>query len=100
MGAKLAGDRFEKRFQNSPSANEPPMRALDLVHNGVGVMLHFLWQGGGHRSSEFKPQCSNFKDKKSMAKPTSPSLHSPGRPDYPLSRVRSYRSDAGGCRRH
>ncbi len=33
---------FEKCLQNGASADKPPMRALDLVHDGVCMLLHFL----------------------------------------------------------
>jgi hypothetical protein len=47
-GLRTTDDLLQKSLQNCSPADEPPMRALDLVHNGIRVLLHFLGQDGTH----------------------------------------------------
>src|SRR5262249_7558893 len=57
-GFEIPANFLKKTSQNSPAASEPPMTPLDLVHDRVGVLLHFLRQGafdcigsGGHQAT-------------------------------------------------
>src|SRR5215831_18181578 len=42
--AQLAADAFDKSFNDPAPADKPPVLPLHLVHDGIGVFLHFARQ--------------------------------------------------------
>ena len=47
--AEFVSNRSKKTLKDRAPADKPPVRALDLVHDGVCMLLHFLWQSGVHK---------------------------------------------------
>src|SRR6185312_47242 len=44
LGTKFFANVFEKGFDDAPPSGKPPVSPLDLVHDRVSVLLHFLGQ--------------------------------------------------------